>query len=129
MDRIPRGDMVGRQVLIVEDELLIALETKQQVEHLGCAVLGPAGSVKAALDLLSAVIPDAALLDVNLRGQRVTPVARLCRDRGIPFVLVTGYGRLTLEEPLLQGAPRVRKPFCADDIKRALADAINGGNE
>jgi hypothetical protein len=63
-------------------------------------------------------------LDINLSGVSVTPVAQVCQDRGIPFLLVTGYGRLSLEEPILDSAPRIRKPFDKDSIKSALVDLI-----
>ena len=114
-------------MLIAEDELLIALELKGIVEQLGCIVIGPAGSVDAALDLLSASItlPDAALLDVNLRENRVTPVAQACNNRHVPFALVTGYGRLVFDETLLQSAPRVRKPFDGPAIGRVLAELLS----
>ena len=114
-------------MLIVEDELLIALELKGIVEHLGCGVIGPAGSVGAALDLLSAstALPDAALLDVNLGESWVTPVAQACHDGHVPFALVTGYGRLVFDETLLQSAPRVRKPFDGPAIGRVLAELLS----
>ena len=112
--------------MIVEDELLIALELQHIVEQLGGTVVGPAGSVEGALQLLSETPPDAALLDANLREGRVTPVAQACRDRSVPFALVTGYGRLELEEPLLQSAPRVRKPFDRRAIHNVLAVMLKG---
>jgi CheY-like chemotaxis protein len=119
----------GRQLLIVEDELLIALELKSILEQLGGIVVGPARSVAGALQLLSETAPDAALLDVNLGGDRVTPVAQACRERSIPFALVTGYGRLQLEEPVLQVAPRVRKPFDSRAIHKVLAIVLRGDRE
>lgn len=121
MDHDAHQSFTGQRLLIVEDELLIALELQSIVEQLGGTVVGPAGSVEGALQLLSDITPDAALLDANLRGDRVTPVAQACRDRSIPFALVTGYGRLELEEPLLQLAPRVRKPFDSRAIHNVLA--------
>src|SRR5688572_30122844 len=102
MDRDTDQCFTGRRLLIVEDELLIALELQSILEQLGGIVVGPARSVAGALQLLSETTPDAALLDVNLGGDRVTPVAQACRERSIPFALVTGYGRLQLEEPVLQ---------------------------
>ena len=121
MDRDAHQPFTGRRLLIVEDELLVALELQHIVEQLGGTVVGPAGSVEGALQLLSDTTPDAALLDANLREDRVTPVAQACRDRSIPFALVTGYGRLELEEPLLQSAPRAHKPFDRRAIHKVLA--------
>jgi two-component system, response regulator PdtaR len=114
----------GQEILIVEDEFLIALQIEEIVERLGFSVLGPAGSVTKGLDLLRRNAPSAAILDVNLDGVLVTPIAQMCRDRHIPFVLVTAYGRLALDEPLLENAPRIRKPFDEDSIKKFLSDAI-----
>ena len=113
-------------MLIAEDEFLIALELKEIVEQLGCSVVGPSGSVDAALDLLSSskTLPDAALLDVNLRERHVTPVAQACHELSIPFALVTGYGRLVFEETVLQSAPRVRKPFDGPAIGCVLAELL-----
>jgi hypothetical protein len=68
--------------------------------------------------------PSAAILDVKLHDVLVTPIAQMCCDRHIPFVLMTGYGRLALDEPLLESAPRIRKPFDEDSIKKFLSDAI-----
>ena len=129
MDHDAHQPFTGRRLLIVEDELLIALELRSIVEQLGGTVVGPAGSVEGALQLLSETTPNAALLDVNLRGDRVTPVAQACRDRSIPFAVVTGYGRLELEEPLLQVAPRVRKPFDSRAIHKVLAIMLNTDRE
>ena len=112
-----------RRILIVEDDLIIAWQIQASVESLGCVVSGPVPSVGAALALLhnGTVGPDAALLDVNLQGKTVLPVAQECQRRNIPFVLITGYGRLPLDEPLLNGAVRIRKPFNESDIGNALS--------
>jgi CheY-like chemotaxis protein len=126
MDRDVDQPFAGRRLLIVEDELLIALELQHIIEQLGGTVVGPAGSVEGALQLLSETTPDAALLDANLRGGRVTSVAQACRDRSVPFALVTGYGRLELDEPLLQSAPRARKPFDRRAIHKILAIVLKG---
>jgi CheY-like chemotaxis protein len=129
MDRDAHQPFTRRRLLIVEDELLIALELQHIVEQLGATVVGPAGSVEGALQLLSETTPDAALLDANLGEDRVTPVAQACRDRSIPFALVTGYGRLELEESLLQSAPRARKPFDRRAIHKVLALVLKGDRE
>jgi CheY-like chemotaxis protein len=129
MDRDAHQPFTGRRLLLVEDELLIALEVAHIVEQLGGTVVGPAGSVEGALQLLSETTPDAALLDANLRGCRVTPVAQACRDRSVPFAVVTGYGRLELEEQLLQSAPRARKPFDSRAIHKVLAIVLKGDRE
>ena len=114
----------GHRILIVEDELIIAWELQDIVEALGGSVLGPIPSVPAALRLLGQQRPDAALLDVNLQGQKVTPVAIECQRRNIPFAIVTAYGGLCLNEPVLESAPRVWKPVNLHDIAVALSAII-----
>jgi DNA-binding NtrC family response regulator len=116
----------GRQILIVEDDLIIAWQIQAMVESLGCVALGPVSSIEKALGLLRANAPDAALLDVNLHGVTVLPVAQECQRRNIPFVLITGYGRLPLAEPVLNDAVRVRKPFNMADIAKALSCVRKG---
>jgi DNA-binding LytR/AlgR family response regulator len=121
-------ELAGRRVLVVEDELLAALEVEAALEAEGCAIVGPVPTVGRALSLLDgpdAPSLDAALLDVNLRGEMVTPVARLLADRGLPFVLVTGYDGLDLREPVLGRAPRVHKPFEPPELVRTLATALS----
>ena len=118
------GSLDGQRILIVEDELIIAWEVQSMVEALGCIVCGPIPSVEAALVMLRQAKPDAALLDVNLQGQRVTPVAQECQRQNIPFALVTAYARFRLDEPLLDNAVRVRKPFNQSDISKVLTDLI-----
>lgn len=129
MERDAHQPFTGRRLLIVEDELLIALELQHIFEQLGGIVVGPVGSVAGALQLLSETTPDAALLDANLQGDRVTPVAHVCRDRSVPFALVTGYGRLKFDDPLLQAAPRAHKPFDRRAIHKVLALVLIGDRE
>ena len=90
------GELVKR-ILIVEDEYLIALDLAEGVRQLGCDVLGPVGRVDAAMDLVEAKPDiDAALLDVNLNGERVFPVADRLIARDVPVVLMTGYDESTI---------------------------------
>ncbi len=75
------------QILVVEDEFLIAMELAQTLRRAGYQVVGPAASLGTAFELLRHVRPDAAVLDVNLAGERVTPVAEVLRAMAVPFVL------------------------------------------
>jgi DNA-binding NtrC family response regulator len=111
----------GRRVMIVEDELLVAMELESLLEEQGCAVLGPAPTVDRALALLDRERPDAAILDVNLDGQTAIPVAAALNARGVPFLLATGYGNAQASEPELKGAPRIDKPVSHDRLVRVLA--------
>jgi two-component SAPR family response regulator len=114
-------------VLLVEDEFLIAMELEGVLQRCGCEVLGPASTVRQALAVLDDARPEVALLDVNLRGQRATPVAAVLLERGVPFVLMTGYSELQLSEPELRAAPKLDKPVSSQAMCRALARAIDAG--
>ena len=115
---------MGLRVLIVEDELVIALELEMLLRELGCIVLDPVPSVGDALRVLAGERPDAAVLDANLQGQRVTPVAAVLQERGIPFLLVSGYERERLQEEPLQGARHLRKPVDGEQLGRALEEVL-----
>lgn len=112
-------------VLIVEDEVLVAMDMEERVQSLGYAVLGPAPSVAAAGSLLDSETPRAALLDVELRGERVSPIAERLRRLGIPFALVTGYARLLLDDPALVGAPRLSKPVAEAELASMLRKMLS----
>ena len=85
------------RVLIVEDEALVAMILEEQLEELGLSVAATCASVAEAIRAIDEHAPDAAILDVNLAGQLVYPVADRLIDRGIPFVFVTGYGRESID--------------------------------
>lgn len=86
----PSEDTAGKKkVLVVEDEVLLAMELEDALRDGGFDVLGPAGSVDHALHLLNHQRPHAAVLDVTLEGEKVTPVALLLKSLGIPFILAS----------------------------------------
>ena len=115
----------GRLVLVVEDEFLIALDLERLLRRHGWGVLGPAATVGQALRLLrGGEAPDVALLDVNLRGEPVTPVAELLATKGVPFVLASAYASRGLREAVLAGAPNVGKPTDERRLLAALARAV-----
>ena len=113
-------------ILIVEDDALIAMEIEAQVQALGYAVLGSARSVDAANQLLNRHHPHAALLDVNLNGITVTPIALRLRQLKVPYALVTGYTQLALEDPALADAPRLRKPVVEIELAQMLRGLLQG---
>lgn len=119
------GDLKGRRVLVVEDELLLAMELEGLLSGRGCDVLGPAATVGQALAFLRDQQPEVAVLDVNLKGERVTPVAAVLRERGVPFVLITGYSEPQLSEPELQDAPRLDKPISSGALCCAMAQVLD----
>ncbi|MBB2682728.1 UNVERIFIED_ORG: CheY-like chemotaxis protein [Rhizobium etli] len=91
------GLLRGRRVLIVEDEFMLAEDMSQQLAEAGALVLGPAQSLERAFELLTAAdVLDAAVLDVNLHGKQVYPIADTLVERHVPFVFTTGYDASTL---------------------------------
>ena len=120
----PEPSSRGPLVLVVEDEVLIAMDLERTLRLHGYRVLGPATTVGAALRLLDGEAPDAALLDVNLRGEMVTPVAEALRERGVPFVLASAYDGAQLTAVILAGAPNVGKPTNGRRLLTALAEAV-----
>lgn len=98
-----------RSVLIVEDEALIAMELSANLTALGWEIIGPAGTMEEARRLLGERLPSAAILDVNLAGVAVYPLAEQLRARGVPFVFCTGYEDLEGADAF-RGVPLVRKP-------------------
>lgn len=97
------------RLLVVEDEALIAMALANDLSKLGWDVVGPAASVDEARELLAVSRPDVAVLDINLAGEMVYPVADWLRNHGIPFVFCSGYEQLEPEGDY-DHCPRVRKP-------------------
>lgn len=121
-DTIKHGASGSLTVLVVEDELLIGMDVEMILEQNGHGVLGPAPSIDAALDLLKEGRPDVALLDMNLRGQLVFPVAERLRSLNIPFVLASAYESVDFEgNKAVAGAENVGKPI----NERRLLEALN----
>nr|WP_281414966.1 response regulator [Azospirillum picis] len=112
--------MTDLTVLIVEDEPLIAMSIEDVLMDHGVTCVGPAGSVGAALEMIKAGGFNIALLDVNLRGERVDAVADRLAAEGIPFVFTTGHGAEGLPDAH-RGRPVIAKPFRDIDITNALS--------
>ena len=114
--------MRSQAVLVVEDEAAVALELGLLLQSLGYRVLGPAFTVQAALKMIEAEQPDAALLDVNVAGELVTSVATALKARNVPFGLVTASADVL--EPELRSAPVVLKPILDGDEIGRLLEAV-----
>jgi CheY-like chemotaxis protein len=116
--------LTGRRVLIVEDESLVAMLLETILEDMGCIPVGPASTVEEGLTMAEDEAPlDAALLDVNVAGQQIFPVAAILRARGVPFVFSTGYGEGGLPDEW-RGQPTIQKPFSEAAIRDALMKAL-----
>ncbi|MBM3606320.1 MAG: response regulator [Alphaproteobacteria bacterium] len=110
------------RIMIVEDEYWNAMEMATEVEDRGGIVTGPLGSLSEAMDLLHGPErPDAAILDVNLRGADILPFADMLLRRKIPFVFATGYDKAILPERFAR-VPHFEKPITLKDcVDTALA--------
>ncbi len=117
------GTLDGLRVLIVEDEVLVAMTLEDVVSDLGCHVVAVVGDAADALEAAAIQPLDAAILDVNLGGERVFPVADLLADRGVPFVFSTGYGPTDLSRRY-PGRPQLRKPYPPEALAEALEALI-----
>jgi CheY-like chemotaxis protein len=113
----------GQHVLIVEDEYFLAQDLAEFLQTLGVEVLGPVATVTQALSLLESAEPHGAVLDVNLRGERVYPVADVLRRKHVPFVFASGYGG-ELEPAVYGDVPRCIKPVDFAVLAKTLADHI-----
>lgn len=110
--RRPEAVLQGVRVLIVEDELLLGLALHDDLQALGCAVIGPFGTLAQAFEEAQQSEFDFAVLDINLHGEMVYPLADDLSRRGIPFLFLTGYAAAALPEAF-RAAPHVPKPYNA----------------
>jgi DNA-binding response OmpR family regulator len=111
--------LCGVRILVVEDEYLVASLIQNILEDAGCIVSGPIPRLAEAVDAAAVEECDAAVLDVNLGGSRVFPVAEVLSRRHIPFVFVTGYGTHSLPGEH-HHRPAVRKPFRNEELLNAV---------
>ena len=107
------------RILLVEDEFLIAFTMERMLHRFGVEVVGPIGSVAEALAIACSAELDGAVLDVNIDGEKIYPCAEQLGDRGIPFILTTGYAAANLPERY-RTAARLGKPFSEADLRSAL---------
>jgi len=114
---------VSPRVLVVEDEYLIRMLLEDMLDELGYGLAAAVGTIAEAREHASKGDFNAAVLDVNLDGQEIYPVADIIAQRGLPFVFVTGYGQGSLAEPY-RGRPSLQKPFQAEQLKSALSGLL-----
>jgi CheY-like chemotaxis protein len=126
IDMSETEDFRGLRVIVVEDDSLICLLFEDMLLDLGCKVVGTACDLRRATELAQREENvDVAILDVNLGGQQVYPVAEILSRRGIPFVFATGMGAGGLP-PIWQGHCSVSKPMSMASLAHALGCAIRG---
>jgi CheY-like chemotaxis protein len=108
----PKEFLRGIRVLVVEDEEMIALALEDMLTDIGCEIVGPAFCLADAIRLASASSMDGGILDINLAGEKVYPVADILSARKIPFVFVTGYGVAGVRDSD-RDKPVLQKPYRA----------------
>lgn len=118
----------GCRVLVVEDEMTIALMIEDTLLDLGAMVIGPVSRLDAALRLAGEQSVDAAILDVNIRGGTSYPVADILAARGIPFLFCSGYNNWALEERH-RDRPRLAKPFNPKDLAGRVRELLGTSND
>jgi DNA-binding response OmpR family regulator len=107
------------RVLVVEDEPVVAMCLEDILEALGCVTVGPASRLSEGLALARDAEADAAILDINLGGERSDAIAETLSGRGIPFVLASGYP--SAPEGFTHAAPLIEKPYREHQVEAALA--------
>ena len=112
-------------ILLVEDEALIRMMLVEMLEELGYRVEAEAGSIEDARVLAETATFDLAILDVNLRGRNIEPVAEIIERRGLPFIFMTGYADSALP-PVFSGKPYLQKPCSLQKLQQAVSSVLDG---
>ena len=115
------ANLADLRVLVVEDEMMVSMLIEDMLTDLGCTVVGPAARLDEAIELATTSEIDCAVLDVNLGGQPIFPLADLLRERGRPFAFATGYGDAGVRD-VDKGTPVLQKPFREGDLARVLGE-------
>jgi CheY-like chemotaxis protein len=118
-DSLTNGDLNGLRILVVEDEAAISLLLEDMLLDFGCEVIGPAARLSAALEAVEREAVDLAILDVNVAGEPIYPVAEALVQRRVPFVFSTGYGSAGIKDAF-RDRPVLQKPFAQHDLKQKL---------
>lgn len=111
--------LVGLRVLVVEDEMLVAMLIEDFLEEFGCTIVGSVASIAEAIQLATTEAIDGAMLDMNINGQSIYPVAEQLAQRNIPFIFVSGYGTEQFRSEY-KNHPRLSKPFRRLDLQHIL---------
>ena len=123
------GVLTDVRVLLVEDETLVAMLLEDMIADLGGTVVGSVSRVSRALEFAKDADTriDLAVLDVNLGGEEVFPVAEALAERGVPFAFSTGYGNAGLPESW-RGRPTLQKPFTQEQVTAVLNRALRASS-
>jgi CheY-like chemotaxis protein len=124
---LSKRELSNRKVLVVEDEMMIAMLIEDMLDEFGCKLVGPATNVPRALELIGKESIDVAVLDLNLDGKDTYAVEDALQRKNVPFIFATGYGSTGLRQEY-GNRPVLQKPFQARDLETALTEALNGSN-
>lgn len=113
----------AKRVLIVEDEILVALHLEDVLVELGHRVVGPCSRIQIAIEMARTEDIDFAVLDINVAGAPSFPVVDILRQRSIPFVFASGYGNEGLTDGY-RDETVLHKPFESRELGRAIATAF-----
>lgn len=116
-----RESLAGLRILVVEDEVVIAMMLEDMLQDFGCGV-DVAPSIEAAFDVIQDHHPDGALLDMNIHGRTTVTLAEELARRAVPFLLVTGYSGGDRDPPVIKAAPRLQKPFSKNELGRRIRE-------
>lgn len=120
--------LAGRRILVVEDEMLVAMSIENTLAAAGGQVVGLAPSVSRALALIEETSPiDVVVLDMNLQGHSGIPVADACDEKSIPFLVLSGYGAAALSGST-HTAPTLGKPFASEALVEAVEALLQHGD-
>ena len=115
----------GRRILVAEDEYLLADDLREELTTAGAEVVGPFSTLTEAVECVEdGGQIDAAVLDVNLRGVMIFPVADALAARGVPFLFATGYDPWSLPDRFAN-APRIGKPLRAQKVAAAIGPLLD----
>src|SRR5258706_6234383 len=112
-----------RSVFLVEDEVMIRMMVTDMLEELGFSIAAEAGEINEAIKLAQSAHFDLAILDVNVNGKVISPVAELIQARNRPFIFATGYGSSGLPEEY-RDRPALQKPFQLETLARMINAAL-----
>lgn len=112
-------------ILLVEDEVMIRMMVADMLEELGYTIAAEAGDIDDAIRLVQTTDFDIAILDVNVNGKVISPVAEALLLRGLPFVFATGYGAQGVPEKF-RDRPTLQKPFQIETLARTIEAVLKG---
>lgn len=123
VEQPPKVDTRVLRILVVEDEVLLAMQIEDVLLEMGHEVVGPTARILEALDFARHATLDFAILDVNIAGSQSFPVADILIAREIPFTFATGYGKEGILDEYCRH-PVLSKPYQASDLRLAVEQIL-----